>query len=363
MARRPQQVSRRDRRLQPKIQTEQRKQRAVLVVAVIIILIALAVPAYGYYATFIKPPRVVTGKVGNTKYTMGWLVKQLRVYQAQDVFQNDPTALASAPLEVLYNTMQNELVRQGAIKQGITVTRAEVDTVIHNNFYPKPPEGQTVDPGQLQKEYEENLRTFLTRTTLSLDDYRKTIELSLYRDRMRDELGKQVPTVGDQREVWWILVGQDPNTGTANPQPVMDRLNKGEDFATVAQETNTESTYANAQGYVGWVPKGAFPELDNTIWNAETGKIYGPLNTSIGTLILKVTGGPEAREISAPMISALKDVQLNTWIQTEWSTEAGDGRLAIQGFSGPGWGSEEYNWIAKQLRLSAPATATPTPAP
>ncbi|MDP3064272.1 MAG: SurA N-terminal domain-containing protein, partial [Chloroflexota bacterium] len=271
MVRRPEQP-RRDRRLQSRREQERKKQRLIITVGVVIVVLALAIPAFGYYTSFIRPPRTVAAKVGNTTYTMGDLVKKLRVLQAQGIFAQNPQAIASAPMETLYNTVQDDLIRQGALKLGITVHPDEVQQVVRLNFYPQVPEGQQVEQSQLQKEYEEKLRSFLTRTTLSRKEFEKTIEYSLFKDKLREQLGKQVPSVADQVEVHWIRVENAQEALAAQ-----ERFKKGEAFATVASTVNTEAVYANKEGYVGWVPKGAFRELDKALFSIERNKVSEPI--------------------------------------------------------------------------------------
>lgn len=349
MARRPEQL-RRDRRLRPKWEKERQKQRLIITVFVVIVVLAIAIPAFGYYYSFVRPPRTVAARVGNTTYTMGDLVKQLRVLQAHGVFSANSTAIATAPMEILYTTVQKELIKQGAVKMGITVTREEVQQVIKDNFYPVPPEGQEVDGAQLEKEFKEKYRSYLTSTTLSAKEYEKSIEYSLYQQKLRTELGRQVPNVAEQVEAHWIVL-----QSTRDIAPVQERLKKGEDFATVAKEFNTDYTYADENGYVGWVPKGAFRQLDKVLFEGEKNKMSDPVTTANGTYLVKVTAGPEVREVSEKMKEALKDSYVEAWLGTEWEKATSENRLAIN------FNSDWYAWLVKQLRLSAPPTPTPTP--
>ena len=70
-----------DHRMSSRQQRMVRNQRVAVLVGIVLILAILAFPAYGFYDTFIRPPRVWASHVGETTNTMGDLVKRIRTEQ------------------------------------------------------------------------------------------------------------------------------------------------------------------------------------------------------------------------------------------------------------------------------------------
>ena len=100
------------------------------------------------------------------------------------------------------------------------------------------------------------------------------------------------------------------------------------------------------------MPKGAFPSLDDTLSTAEKDKVQQPVVTELGTYIVKVTGGPQAGEVSPKMLEALKDQALSKWLGERWDEYKNKDRIYIN------FDSQWYAWVAKQVRLSSPPGAS-----
>jgi hypothetical protein len=224
------------------------------------------------------------------------------------------------------------------------------------------PEGQEAVPGQVEQEYKDRYRRFLGESHLSAREYERIVEETIYRSRLRERLGEQVPVVAEQVEVHWIqmdaLGGLPALGGTPAPQPeeVLKRL-ETMDFEDVARQVSGSGRYANEKGYVGWVPRGAFPRLDPLFFGADDTpplahhKVSGPIATEEATYILKVTAGPEARTIPDVMRDRLKDQGLESWLRDKKEEGAREKWLEMK------FDSDLYAWVIKQIQQTAgPAT-------
>lgn len=314
-----------------------------LAIAVFIVLVIVSVPAYGYYANLVVPPKKVVLSVNGVSYTRGDMVDALRVIQAAYRSFGQNIDLGSAPFQVLNNLVEEELVRQSAPKLGVEVTPQEVDDYLKAQFYPPQQEGQTTPKEQLDREYKENIRNYLNQTKQSEDEMRDKVRLQLLRDKARAQLGKEVPTVAEQVNLQWILVDSQDKI-----DQIKDRLGKGEDFAALAKEFAQPSGFGAGDGNVGWVPKGVFPELDETIFKLEPGKVSDPVAASSGAYFLRVTQAPETREVSAQMLEMLKDKAMSDWIANE--IKSNNVKTSFD--------SDDYDWIVKQLRQASSQTQT-----
>ncbi len=343
---------------------DRRRQRTVIIVGIAILLVIAGIVVYGFYDEFIGPPRVLAARVGDTRYTQGDLVKRMRMLQAASEALGQRLDLGRAPFQVLNSMAEAELIRRAAPSFDVQVPEADVELALLQRFYPVIPEGQEVQPDQIEREYRENYRSFLSKSHLSDEDYRKIVEESIYRVKLREKLGELVPSIGEQVEVHWIRLPsafESQSTGPQGPstEEVLDLLKK-RDFGDVAGQFSTERRYADEKGYVGWVPKGVFSSLDETLFGSAEhqpiahDEISQPIFTTEGTYILKVTAGPEEREISATMREGLKDQALDKWLLEQKDVGGREGWLEMN------FSSDLYSWVNDQVRQTAPRATPPS---
>ena len=354
-----------DRRMErPRGEGNRRRNRLIIAVGATVLLIVGGIIAYGVYDQFVAPFRVLAARVGDTHYTQGDLVKRLRMLQAASVAQGQTFDFATVPFDVLLGMANAEMMRRAAPGFNVQVTNSDVDFVLRQAFAPTPPEGQDVRPGQIDREYRENYQTFLNSSQLSDGDYRNILEERIYRAKLREKLGEQVPSIDKHVEVQWIKLASPigPNRGTGRMLPASEILKKLEDepFEGVVKQHSVDDRFSDENGYVGWIPKGAFPTLDETLFGTEEegplahNVISEPLPDPDGSqYILKVLAGPEDREISPLMREILKDQALEKWILDQQRVGAEEGWWEIN------FDSAIYQWAAEQLRQSAPRVTPP----
>ena len=313
-----------------------------------LILIIFGVLAAGYYQKFYKPPRVWAGSVRDAEFNMGDLVQRIRVLQGVTGQVN----LSTVPLEYLQHMLNAEILRQSAPGLGIQITEQDVDQALRQRFYPKPSSGQQTDPGQLDQEFREQYVDFRTRTGLSSKEFQLLLEEELQVQSLAALLGRTIPDTLPHVEVGWIRL--ELSTGVSADQ-VMEML-KSKDFATVAQTFNVSDEYADPSGHVGWVPSGAFPDLDGLLFGDERseakalalGEISTPVVTRGGIYIVQKLAGPETRELVDPM-----RIKVNVEMVRQWQEEQRT-RGAEEGWVRVNFSSKWYDWVADQVFVSAP---------
>jgi hypothetical protein len=341
-----------------------RRRLAIGIGAVFLLAIA-AVVGFGYYDQFVAPTRVLAARVGNTRYTQGDLVDRMRVLQADARAEGQPFDLGRTPFEVLDKMSEAEVIRRFASDYGVQVTDEDIEFGLLLRFYPRVPEGQESVSGQIEQEYKDTYQRFLNESHIDDEAYRRIVEETIYRSRLKAALGELVPTSSEQLEVHWIrvqpqgglpILGQPRNV---SPDEVLRKLETA-DFDEVAMDVSIPGPYADRGGYVGWVPKGAFPRLDPVLFGDESmgpmplNRPSGPVIKDDGTYILKVTGGPEVREVSQVMIDRLKEQALDQWLGQKKIEGSEEGWLEVK------FDSKIYDWVVGQMRQSA---GPPTPEP
>ena len=115
------------------------------------------------------------------------------------------------------------------------------------------------------------------------------------------------------------------------------------------EEFAPETGPGAGDGIVGWIPKGAYPELDEVMFSIEPGTVSEPVSGPAGAYFLKVLQPIETRAVSDDMMSLLKGHALNEWFQNE--IQQNDVKTNFD--------SDDYAWIVGQLRQSEGTVLTP----
>jgi parvulin-like peptidyl-prolyl isomerase len=262
--------------------------------------------------------------------------------------------LSVVPFEYLQDLLNAEILRQAAPGLGLRVTQENIDAAIKDQFYPTPPAGQQTNPGQLDREFENNYQNFLTQVRLSEEEYRTLVEEQILEGQLMVLLGSSIPEKPETVAVEWIRL---ENGGAVVPQEVRDRLDN-EEFAAVAAEVGQPVGFANQNGYVGWVPKGAFPDLDEVLFGNEAekkeplkvGEISAPITTQDGVYIIHKLSEPIEHELTDLMRLKLNREMVEDWKNDQLSRGSNEGWVKIN------FDSDRYAWVADQVRLTAPRT-------
>lgn len=319
-----------------------------------LLVLVIGIVVFGFYQEFYRPPRVWAGSVRDQEFKMGDLVERIRVLQGL----SGKVDLSTVPFEYLRDLLNAEVLRQAAPDLGFRLTDEDIDGVIKSQFYPSVPEGQESDPGQLDQEFQNNYQIFLARTGLVDADFRVIVQEQIALQQLGLMLSRTIPETTEQVEVEWIRTEIEGriDVGAVRARLGSEKTGGGEDFVKVAGEVGVPAGFADRTGYVGWVPKGAFPELDGALFGdeerdippLEVGEISGPIFTQNGIYIVRLLTGPTDREFSNQMRN-----KLNVELVTKWQTDE-QIRGANAGWLRMNFNSKWYAWVADQVRLSAP---------
>ena len=319
-----------------------------------LLVLVIGIVVFGFYQEFYRPPRVWAGSVRDQEFKMGDLVERIRVLQGL----SGQVDLSTVPFEYLRDLLNAEVLRQAAPDLGFRLTDEDIDGVIKSQFYPSVPEGQESDPGQLNQEFQNNYQIFLARTGLADADFRVIVQEQIALQQLGLMLGRTIPETTEQVEVEWIRTEIEGriDVGAVRARLGTEKTGGGEDFIKVAGEVGVPAGFADRTGYVGWVPKGAFPELDGALFGdeerdippLEVGEISGPIFTQNGIYIVRLLTGPTDRDFSNQMRN-----KLTVELVTKWQTDE-QIRGANAGWLRMNFNSKWYAWVADQVRLSAP---------
>lgn len=319
------------------------------------------------------------GGSGDTQSTIQQQLSQIELQLA------NPSILGQG---ILDSMVEDVLIRKEANARGITVDPAEVDKAFQEGFGYHP-EGtptfaptQTPDPTELaapsatptegssptptasstpgssptptssptprptptiftEQAYATAVKDYLVILEDSIGatetDVRERLEAALYRQKLEQAVGDEVPA--EQDEVWarHILVADE-----ATAKQVLEKLAAGEDWDGLASEYSTDPSNKDKGGDLGWFPRGQMvSEFEAAAFDAAVGEIVGPVQTSFGWHLIKVEGR-EVRTVGAGILSSQRQRAFNEWLtaqrdQAEIVITPGWEELVpvVEGFSNP----------------------------
>ena len=322
-----------------------RRERTVLYLGIAAVLLVLIIPAYGYVANFVLPPRQVVVRVNDTTYTLGDIVRYLRVFQREAESSGGTMNLGVLPFQVVNNLAENELIRQGVSREGLVVSEEELVAELRLRVLgPMDPDSEATED-ELTLEFQERYRRYLNIVQLTEAEHRDTVLLDVYREKLRDALEDEVPTVAPQVHLYKITLATEEDA-----DEVRTEFARGALFSDLVERYDGGAEAIRKEGEVGWQPRGITPELDaltfDTLAIGELSDVQPEIASATNELTLAmylVTEIDEAREVSASHRETLKQRAMQEWIAREWGTNVVENNF----------NSEQYEWIIKQIRLSA----------
>jgi parvulin-like peptidyl-prolyl isomerase len=383
----------------------QRQQRMIIIGLTVVSVVIAVVLGLGLYQEYVAKPAspvaVVNGVPMRTdtyqkmvRYQRLLMLNYIANLQAQKA-QLDPadessqflaqylqqsidqvqSQMLTLDMQVLDNLIDEELIRQEAAKNGLTVTEQEVDDAIRREvargagfvtvpdatataaaaveatataafFTPTPlptatptltvtaavspttptpmvspaplPTPQVMTEGEFLERYKARLDTLRKEAGLSEADYRRTIEADLLYDKLQDLFASQVPTSEEQVHARHILVETEEEA-----QAVLARLEAGEDFVSLAKELSTDEATKEDGGDLGWFPRGMMvPEFEETAFTLQPGETSDIVQTSFGYHIILVEERDPDRELEPYALEQRRASALSDWLEEQRQSEA-----------------------------------------
>ncbi len=250
-------------------QKQRKIQRIILGAGILVIAAVLGVVGVGWYLSQYQPLHQTAIRVNDTEFDMNYYVKTLKFYTEGQSGQF-VWFMADSVVEAI---QQNELIKQEALKLGITVSDEAVKEEVKSRDLPV--------------------------NQVSRDIVRAEMLIG----KLQDEYFEQkVPVFAEQRQILAMFLESETEANE-----VSARLGKGEDFAALAGELSLDDFSKTEQGDLGWRPKGVLTELLGTsvveeyVFGAEVGVVSEPVYDEaktkwVGYWLLKVLERKEEPE-------------------------------------------------------------------
>lgn len=281
----------------------------VSILGALLVLVILAIPSYGYYRELLIPGQDPVVRVNDTVVTMDHYVTRLRLRQGQvEAMGGQSFNFAVEPMELLYGMVDDELIRQGALKLGAIPTPEEIT--------------------------EQKLQ--IARTGVSGEQYAEVAIAMAFRQKMQARLEAQLPAEAEQVHLWGVLVGTEEEA-----KAVRDRLERDEDPGLLARELSIDSKSKEAGGDLGWLPRGVREkDFEEAIFSLEVGALSQPIKTLDGLWVVRLPEKEQRRSISEDNMRELKKNVLRRWLNEQ--RESNQVELY--------WNSDKYAKAAELLR-------------
>lgn len=201
-----------------KWQKQRKVQRITMGAGALFIALVIGFVGYGFYSSEVMPLHQPAIRVNGTVFDMGYLVEMLSIYA-----KSQGTANLGSMVDVAVKiTQQNELIRQGALKLGVSVGVKEVNEEINRRKLPR------------DRVYRDMLGAELLVKKLH-DGYFEA----------------KIPTSGEQVHVQAIFLESEDAA-----KKIIAKLGSGGDFVSLAKEFSQEGVTRTKGGDLGWLPQG-----------------------------------------------------------------------------------------------------------
>jgi peptidyl-prolyl cis-trans isomerase C len=200
---------------------------------------------------------------------------------------------------ILENLIDRELLYQQSRKKGISVKDAEVNEQLDRIKQQYPNEQAFKESMEEDHLNEDSLKSGI-RMNMAVQkfvdkEFEGNTEVSEAEAKAFYEGNPQYFTQPEVIRVSEILIKVDPRADAAKKQEarkkiedVQKRVQKGEDFATLAKEAS-QSTSAAKGGDLGMVPRGRMPKaFDDAAFSLKPGEVSGIVETELGFQLIKV---------------------------------------------------------------------------
>jgi len=273
-------------------QLQERRQRVLIGAGIFVILVVLGVIGIGLYQRWYiaeyKPMHETVITVNDTSFNMSYYINALKYY-GQGVSLQDTQQIYTLTGAVVTIIEENELIKQGALSLGISVSNQEVDNELRNLGLP------------LSESFRDFIRTEMLVTRL-LDEH----------------FEQQVPLSDEQRHIMAMFLESDIQAYEARA-----RLENDESFADLAGELSLDSFSQENKGDLDWQLEEILAELLDTsvvgeyAFSSDAGVLSQPVydedkTKSVGYWLIKVLDrrwDPDEAHIRAILLSSEEQAQ------------------------------------------------------
>jgi parvulin-like peptidyl-prolyl isomerase len=382
-----------------RLERERRQARYILIGTIVVVIAVFMLLGYGILNEKVLKPNRPIAVVGEEKVSASdfqeyarfmrqqYISQYLQTYQLSQLFGSDENSQSyftnslqqiAAQLEtatlgqnVLNSLIEDKLIRQEAVRRGITVSETELNNDVERyfTFYPngtptptatiEPLPTSTLSPLQMtlmpptatptasptptmtlptltptvvltptltatpaptatpytadafKADYDTYVQS-LADIKVSEAIFRKVLENRLFRLKVEEAVLADVKN--EEEQIWTrhILVDSEEKA-----TEILARLQNGEDFAALAKELSTDTGSAQQGGDLGWSSKGTMvAEFEDAAYSLNIGEISQPVQSQFGWHIIQLLG-KEVRPLDSYAFEQLRQTKFQEWLDSQ----------------------------------------------
>lgn len=336
---------------------EERRQRLLIIGGAVLLVIVLGIVAGGWIidnvvdarntAAVVYEQTITTQDVVNTLQPIVAAEEKAQQKQGVSAPATNPQfqqQVQSLPDQVLNQLIEKIIVQHEADLRGISVPADQVDQALREDVaqyqaatspQPTPAPDATdsptpASPGAADQptsagttptpvptlpedQYQTALSALLAQAGLSQQEALDEVRTNLLEQQITDQMGADIPSSQPQIHAQHIVVA-DQQTA----QSLLQQLQAGADFATLAQQSSTDTSTKDAGGDLGWLPKGIEgTQFDNAAFSLQPGQLSDVVSTTNGYEIIQVLETDADRPVAPDLLARLKQDAFQTWLSDE----------------------------------------------
>ena len=149
------------------------------------------------------------------------------------------------------------------------------------------------------------------------EDFRVLVESSLYRQKLEEAIGAEVPATAEQVQARHILLETREEAEAA-----LARLKDGEDFDALAAELSQDTMTKDIGGDLGWFPRGQMlVEFEEAAFALQPGELSEVVETSAGFHIIRVDGREADRPLEEYFLQQARAMAVDDWFTVQRATQ------------------------------------------
>lgn len=205
---------------------------------------------------------------------------------------------AACPAQALQSLIEQAVVEQAAVAAGLAASPAEVEAAIAH-----------IQRGLGGAEAYAN---WLTTNFYTDDTFREAVRREQLRTRVAAQATASVGEAAEQVHALMILVADE-----ATAARLLEQINAGADFATVALENSLDPSSRAAGGDLGWFPRHwlTTPEVEDAAFALQAGQTSPVVQSALGYHIVRTIERDPVRRLSPGARQALQTRAYQTWLE------------------------------------------------
>ena len=257
------------------IRDKKKLKSKLFVIVIIIALIIASIPTTSYVINVWIPYQKTALKVEEKEFTRKDLVDFIRFNQRLSEEQGNQFDLGSSLFQSLQLLAENEIASLYATEYGLTVDDWEIDEAFflklgfYNDF--------NLDTIEDENAFKEKKIQFLNQIQMNEKKYKEIVRKSLFREKLRRELSREIPTLQEHKYVFEIAL---EDISQSNINKIQREINSNSDIGKIVKKYSIDPNSIRGAGDFGWIPKGIMPELDSLIFGTDQDNYLKPKELS-----------------------------------------------------------------------------------